>query len=191
MSVVRWCLARWRRAASIGLAAAFALPAPASAQSERTATPTRDRTEFTLLGGFGYGVKINSGQTEEQLLVLEPQVGIRLSPHFDYVIEGHLAKDFRPSGFAAGLVPVGARYRLATAPLDPYVALGVGVVWTNLDVVELSRRFNFIVQGGLGVQGAGGAWTVEARFLHYSNANTVLPNLGLNSVVLLLGWRLP
>ena len=123
--------------------------------------------------------------------MLEPQVG-------DPPLAAFRLRDRGPS--REGLSPVGIRggTRAGRRPLST----GDGAAsiltsrsewewcWTDLDVIELSRRFNFIVQGGLGVQGAGGAWTVEARFLHYSNANTVLPNLGLNSVVLLVGWRL-
>ncbi len=166
----------------------------ASALAEAGAgPPAPGETEFSVLAGFGYGVKLHFGTSEEQFGLLEPQAGIGLGPRFEYLIEGHLGKYFRPSGFAAGLVPVGARYFFGTGSVAPYVALGAGFCWTDLQVVEISRRFNFILQGGLGLRGApraGRAWTVEARFLHYSNANTVLPNLGLNGVVLLLGWRL-
>jgi hypothetical protein len=154
--------------------------------------PETGRPEIALLAGFGYSVKINRGTTEEQVLVLEPQAGFRLGPRFEYVIEGHLARYFRPDGFAAGLVPVGARYFLGTGKVAPYLGLGAGFCWTNLDVEEINRRFNFIVQGGLGVVGSqerDPSWTLEARWLHYSNAGTVLPNLGLNTLVLLLGWR--
>ncbi|HTO89187.1 MAG TPA: acyloxyacyl hydrolase [Thermoanaerobaculia bacterium] len=154
--------------------------------------PERGKPELALLAGFGYSVKINRGSTEEQALVLEPQAGFRLGPRFEYLMEGHLARYFRPDGFAAGLVPVDARYFFGTGKVAPYLELGVGFCWTNLDVEEINRRFNFILQGGLGVVGSperDHTWTLEARWLHYSNAGTVLPNLGLNTIVLLLGWR--
>jgi hypothetical protein len=166
---------------------------PAAAEPS-AGPPAPGKFEISVLGGFGYGVKLHFGVSEEQFVVLQPQAGIGLGRHFEYLIEGQLAKYFRPSGFAAGLVPVGARYFFGTGDAAPYVALGAGFCWTDLQVPELSRRFNFILQGSLGVRGAtraGQAWTVEARFLHYSNANTVLPNLGLNGVALLVGWRLP
>ena len=70
--------------------------------------------------------------------------------------------------------------------------MGAGVSWTDLHIIELSRRFNFILQGGLGVRGPLGelqGWMVEARWYHYSNANTVLPNLGFNAIEVLGGWR--
>jgi hypothetical protein len=154
--------------------------------------PEEGKPELALLAGFGYSVKINRGTTEEQVLVLEPQAGFRLGPRFEYLIEGHLARYFRPDAFAAGLVPVGARYFFGTGKVAPYLELGAGFCWTNLDVEEINRRFNFILQGGLGVVGSperDQSWTLEARWLHCSNAGTVLPNLGLNTVVLLIGWR--
>jgi hypothetical protein len=171
------------------LLAGAALPLAGQASPD---PPTTGKLEVSLFAGFGYGVKLHFGRTEEQLLLVSPQVGIPLGPRFEYLIEGHLAKYFRPAGFAAGLVPLGARYVFASGRVAPYVELGAGFCWTNLEVIELSRRFNFIVQGGLGVRGVPGLgqrWTVEARFLHYSNANSVRPNLGLNAAVLLAGWR--
>ena len=33
------------------------------------------------------------------------------------------------------------------------------------------------------------AWTLEARLSHVSNAGTATPNLGLNGLVFLAGWR--
>jgi len=170
----------------LGLCGAAALP------GQTLDLPERGVPELAALTGFGYSAKINRGTTEEQVLVLEPQVGFRLGPRFEYMIEGHLARYFRPDGFAAGLVPVGARYFFGGGKVAPYMELGAGFCWTNLDVDVINRRFNFILQGGVGVVGStepGHSWTVEARWVHYSNAGTVLPNLGLNAVVLLVGWR--
>ena len=72
----------------------------------------------------------------------------------------------------------------------PYVGLQTGLSWTNLRVVDFSRRFNFLVQGSLGVRrrfSSGPAWLVEARFSHISNAGTLYPNYGHNGVGLLVG----
>jgi Lipid A 3-O-deacylase (PagL) len=154
--------------------------------------PERGKAEFSLLAGFGYSVHVNYSTTEEQLLMVQPQAAIRLGEHFEYLIEGHLAKYFRPDGFAAGVVPLGARYFFGTGSVAPYFQLGAGFCWTNLQIEELNRRFNFVLQGSLGVRATprpGRAWMLEARWLHYSNAGTAKPNLGFNVVVLLAGWR--
>jgi Lipid A 3-O-deacylase (PagL) len=179
------------RVPGLVLALSAAALGAASAQAPLQ-LPERGRAEFSLFAGFGYGVKINRGRTEEQLLAVQPQTGIALGPRFEYLIEAHFAQYFRPDGYALGLVPLGARYFFATGSVAPYVGLGAGFCWTDLQITELDRRFNFILQGGLGVRAtprAGHAWMVEARFLHYSNAGTVLPNLGFNAVVFLAGWR--
>jgi hypothetical protein len=174
--------------AAVGLAARVA--------SAQTAPPPAAANEpsFTLLAGFGYAVKVNSGRTEEQSLLVQPQASFRLGARFEYVPEAHFAKYFRPDGFAAGLVPLGVRYLFGSGSpsLVPYFGVGAGFGWTNLRIVELSRRFNFILQGGFGVRGpleGGRGWMLEARWYHYSNANTVLPNLGFNAVEILCGWR--
>ena len=75
----------------------------------------------------------------------------------------------------------------------PYLALQAGFGWTDLNVIEINRRFNFILVGGLGRaarrRGRAGL-SLEIRLVHYSNAGTVLPNYGLNSLAFVGGWRL-
>jgi len=70
------------------------------------------------------------------------------------------------------------------------VALQLGLSWTDLHILELSRTFNFLVEGSLGVRrrfGDGPAWMVEARFAHISNAGSAEPNVGHNTVALMAG----
>jgi hypothetical protein len=146
----------------------------------------------SLLAGYGISVKVNRGRTEEQLLIVQPQAAWKLGRRFEWLAEGHFAQYFRPDGWAAGLVPLSARYLFGTERVAPYFGLGAGFGWTNLEIEEIDRRFNFILQAGFGVRGglpSNRAWIVEARWLHYSNAGTVKPNLGFNAVVLMGGWR--
>jgi hypothetical protein len=146
---------------------------------------------WSLLAGYGVSVHVNGGRTDEQVLVVQPQFSLRLGPHFDYLIEAHYAQYFHPDGFAAGLVPVSARYVFSRSDVGIYLGLGAGFCWTNLKVEEINRRFNFVLQGGPGIRWkayGNHAWMLDLRWLHYSNAGTVLPNLGLNCVVALGGW---
>jgi hypothetical protein len=110
------------------------------------------------------------------------------------VVEGHVARAFTPEGYVIGLMPAGFRYYVGRGRLLPYVCVGAGFGWTDLERLdEIDRRFNFLLQGSLGVRGAldgGRAWSFEARLSHISNANTVLPNLGFNAVVFLAGFHL-
>lgn len=171
---------------------AFLVAPPALFAQTPLSLPERGKPELSLLAGFGFAVHLNPGRSQERPLVLQPQAGFRLGRRLEYVVEGHLARYFRPGGRAAGLVPVGARYFFGGGSVAPYFGLGAGFCWTDLKIEELDRRFNFLLQGSLGVRGTprpDRAWMVEARLLHYSNAGTALPNLGLNAVVLLGGWR--
>jgi Lipid A 3-O-deacylase (PagL) len=184
-----------RRIARLAAGALLALacpPRPAEA-SDALDLPEKGRPEFSILAGYGHWIHVNPGRTREQLGMFQPQLGLRAGRRLEYLVEGHLAEYWGPRGFAAGLVPLGARYFFSGRGLDPYFQLGAGLCWTDLRVVEIDRRFNFILQGAAGLRRSlepGRAWTVELRWLHYSNAGTVRPNYGLNALVLLGGWRL-
>jgi hypothetical protein len=148
--------------------------------------------ELSIFAGFGHTVKVNHGQTDAWVLEVEPQVAFRLGTRFQWLAEGHYAHWFDPNAWAAGLLPLGARYYFGTSRRSFYLDFLAGLGWTNLQVVEIDRRFNFILTGGPGLRGqvdARHAWFVQARWLHYSNAGTVRPNLGLNAAVVSGGWK--
>ena len=167
---------------ALGLEAQTAVPAP------------EDRSpRWSLAAGYGFSVKLNRGRSEEQTFLFVPAVSFPISARLEYTVEGHFAGYFRPSGYMLGWMPVGARFNFGGGRVQPYASLGAGFGWTDLTGLdEIDRRFNYLLQGSLGVLGRlrdGSAWTLEARMAHISNAGTVLPNLGLNSVVVLGGWR--
>ncbi len=149
--------------------------------------------EWSLPAGYGFSVKVNRGRSDEQLFLFEPGVAFGLGPRLEYLVEGHFARYFTPAGYMVGLVPLGGRYYFGVSPLHTYFSLGAGLGWTDLtELDEINRRFNFLLQGALGVRRSlqnGQAWTLEMRWVHISNAGTVKPNLGLNSLVFLFGWR--
>jgi hypothetical protein len=149
---------------------------------------------WSVAAGYGFSVKLSRGRAEEHSLLVTPAAAYSLSRRFELVAEAHLQGFFTPDAYMLGLVPIGARYFFADTPTRAYAALGAGFGWTNLEELdELDRRFNYILQIGVGMLGQrrDGAWTAEVRLSHISNAGTVLPNLGLNSVVFLGGWRFP
>ncbi len=135
---------------------------------------------------------LNRGRSSEHVLLFEPSVGFRLSSRLEYIVEGHFAQYFTPGGYMLGVMPVGGRLYLGGGRTLPYISIGGGLGWTNLKVEEIDRRFNFLLQGSLGVRRAvseNQALTLEARLAHISNGGTERPNLGLNCLVLLAGWR--
>jgi len=176
-------------------AAATILAACAARAAAQEAPPLpADRpVTWNVAAGYGFSVRLNGGRSEERLLLFEPGVSVRLGDRLEYVAEAHLAHYFQPAGYMVGVMPLGLRYFVGNGRVLPYASIGAGGGWTDLkELDEIDRRFNFLLQGGVGVRGQlsdGRAWTFEARLSHYSNAHTVLPNLGLNTIVFLGGFR--
>lgn len=163
-----------------------------SAQSE-PALPLHRPPEWSVAAGYGFMLHVNPGHSEETVVLVQPGVTFRLGPRFEYVVEGHFARYLSPDGYMVGALPIGARLFLGGGRLLPYVSLGAGAGWTDLTKIEeINRRFNFLLQGSVGVRCATSgreAWTFEARWCHVSNAGSAPPNLGLNMLVFLGGWR--
>ena len=164
-----------------------------TAAQELPPIPQGRPPEWSLAAGYGFSVKVNRGRSHEHLFLFEPGVSFRLGPRFEWVVEGHFARYFTPEGTMVGLVPLGLRYYAGHGRLLPYFSVGAGFGWTDLTQLdEIDRRFNFLLEGVAGVRGElprGQAWTFEARLSHVSNAGTETPNLGLNCLVFLAGWR--
>ncbi len=174
---------------------AWPLLLPAQEEARPGAAKSERGIQWSLAGGYGFTVQLNRGRSEEQLVLFAPAVAYPFSRRFELFVEGHLSGFFTPEGYMLGIVPIGGRYYFSGGATQPYLALGAGFGWTNLEELdELDRRFNYILQACVGVRGNrpdGSAWTLEARLSHISNAGTVPPNLGLNAVVFLAGWRFP
>ena len=72
---------------------------------------------------------------------------------------------------------------------------GAGVVWTGLAGIHgLEQRQNYITQLGAGVarvRANGSAVSLETRFYHLSNDGAKPPNLGIEQISVLVGYRLP
>ena len=98
---------------------------------------------------------------------------------------------FSPStDWLVGLTPH-LRYNFATGTRwVPFLDAGAGVTATGIGPPDLSNTFEFNLQGSVGTH-----WflrddlalTAEARYLHLSCAGISHPNLGLNSVVGMVG----
>jgi hypothetical protein len=166
--------------------------APLAAQSEPPKPPGRP-PEWGLAAGYGVSIRLNRGHAKEHVLLFEPSVGLRISSRLEYLIEGHFAQYFTPKGYMAGVMPLGGRLDLGQGKTLPYVSIGGGLGWTDLtQLEEIDRRFNFLLQASAGVRWTisdSQALTFEGRLAHVSNGGTERPNLGLNSLVFLAGWR--
>lgn len=82
-----------------------------------------------------------------------------------------------------GILPESAKFQ-------PYVKLGLGMVYMTQHTREQSTQFNFIEQGGLGLHyffRKNTAFTLEGRFRHLSNASIKHPNTGINTYFVVAG----
>ncbi len=153
------------------------------------------KSEWTLTGGYGHTVQfVAADETSDHVALIMPAWGLQLSSVVEYVAAGHFAGYFGDAnGWYLGILPIGARFQLPRTAWRPYLIFQAGFGWTNLHIIEFDRRFNYILTGGFGLR-----WPkqkpesglLELRLVHYSNAGTVLPNYGLNSIALVAGWRI-
>jgi hypothetical protein len=166
--------------------------APLAAQSGPP-LPAGRPPEWGLAAGYGFSVHLNRGHSNEHVFLFEPSASLRISSRLEYVVEGHYAQYFTPRGYMVGLMPVGGRLYVGSGRILPYISIGGGLGWTDLtQLEEIDRRFNFLLQASAGVRWTitdSHALTFQGRLAHISNGGTESPNLGLNCLVVLVGWR--
>ena len=155
--------------------------------------PPKGVPEWDVAAGYGFSVHVNRGRSNEHVLLFAPATAFRLGTRLEYVVEGHFAFFFTPHGYMVGVLPLGGRLFLGDGPTAPYISIGGGLGWTDLvQLDEIDRRFNFLLQGSIGLRRVFSptqALDLEARLSHISNGGTELPNLGLNCVIFLIRWR--
>jgi len=93
------------------------------------------------------------------------------------------------TAYGAGFSPLGLKWDFATrGSVAPYLELNGGTLFTNKDVPPFTNDVNFTSAAAFGVHVFGKyAWSVEARYLHISNAGLGSLNPGLNTVEVRLG----
>ena len=71
----------------------------------------------------------------------------------------------------------------------PYFELSGGTLFTNHDVPAFTSQVNFTSAAAFGFHflGERHTWSVEARYMHISNAGLSDPNPGINTVQIRLG----
>jgi hypothetical protein len=179
----------WRRLAAAGL---MLWAARAVAAENPPIEPGRP-PEWGIAVGYGLPIHSPGRPAEEHQVALEASGGFRLGDRFEYLAAVNGYQYLTPTGYFVGLLPAGIRFTIGHGGIHPHASLQLGLGWTDLtELVEISRRFNFQFQVGMGLRGRvteKSAWTVDVLYAHISNAGTVYPNLGLNAVLLLGGWR--
>ncbi len=163
----------------------------------------RGRWTFGFQVGFALQNAIPRNISHINLLVAQPQLGLIVwdSPYcrwparrFEILSEGFLGNAIHPGGRVTGHTLI---FRFDAKPRGrfvPFMDLGAGVLDTTLftRAPELTGRLQFTPQGGFGVQyffKPQRAMVFEYRYMHMSNADIKLPNLGYNSSMVTVGFR--
>jgi hypothetical protein len=94
------------------------------------------------------------------------------------------------TAYGAGINPLGLKWDFAArGRIEPYFELNGGTLFTNHDVPTGTSSINFTDAAAFGVHLLGDkwAWSLEARYMHISNAGLSNPNPGVNTVQVRLG----
>jgi hypothetical protein len=116
-----------------------------------------------------------------------------LKGRFEYALDAvpaFLAFQPASTAYGAGFNPLNLKWNFATrGRVVPYLELSGGALFTNHDVPTRTNTVNFTSSAALGAHFLGNSrnWSVEARYLHISNAGLGDFNPGINTVQVRLG----
>lgn len=117
-----------------------------------------------------------------------------LKGRFEYVLDGtpvFLVFQKANTAYGAGFSPVGLKWDFASrGPVAPYFEINGGTLFTNHDVPTGTSQVNFTSAAAFGVHLLGQKynWSIEARYMHISNAGLASLNPGINTVQVRLGF---
>ena len=153
------------------------------------------RVGIEVAAGPAVEVATAGNRDSQRGLIAVPTLGVRVASWFEYTLEGHLSRHVTPvSGNVLGVVPVGFRIHMGPRK-QVHLSAGAGLTWTDLTGLHgVEQRRNYITQIGAGItrHGADGSGlSLEARLFHMSNLHAAPPNLGMEGITVLVGYRLP
>jgi hypothetical protein len=126
-------------------------------------------------------------------VLTEPHGPGFLTGRFEYALDAvPVYLIFQPSytAYGAGLNPLNLKWNFATrGHVRPYLELSGGVLFTTQKVPRATSKVNFTPSAAFGTHFLGPkyAWTIEARYLHISNAGLGDFNPGINTFEVRLG----
>jgi len=116
-----------------------------------------------------------------------------LRGRFEYAVDAVPAYlIFQPNhtAYGVGLNPLNLKWNFVTrGRVVPYLELSGGTLFTTHEVPPGTSKVNFTPSAAFGAHflGAKYAWSVEARYLHISNAGLTVPNPGINTFEVRIG----
>ena|SRR5271165_5588807 len=163
-------------------------------------SPEQGATEIQIWTAGGHSVAGGRGNTGvwnaglRYGWVLTKPIGPGfLKGRFEYAIDAVPAfLIFQPgnTAYGAGVNPLGLKWNFATrGHIAPYLELNGGTLFTSHEVPPGTSTVNFTDAAAFGVHflGASHAFSLEARYLHISNAGLTNPNPGVNTVEIRFG----
>jgi hypothetical protein len=96
----------------------------------------------------------------------------------------------KDTAFGAGVNPLTMKWIFATREdLAPYLELNGGTLFTNHEVPAGTSQINFTSSAAFGLHILRShAWSIEARYMHISNAGLTSPNPGINTFQVRIGF---
>ncbi len=115
-----------------------------------------------------------------------------------WMTEAGIAASYHPSsGYVLGFSPLMVEYKFVQpkARIIPYVMTGAGFSYTDWSDKpfqrEIATNFEFLLHAGAGAEFykfKNGAFSVNYRFYHISNAGIAFPNIGINANLFTIGY---
>jgi len=156
--------------------------------------------EWQVWSGVGHSVSGGRGDTgvwnvglRYGWILTRPHGPGFLKGRFEYALYAvPLFLVFQPANTAvgAGVNPVNLKWLFATrGRLAPFMELDGGTLFTNQEVPSFTSKINFTTSLALGthILGEKYNWSLEARYMHISNAGLSVPNPGINTFQVRLG----
>ncbi|MFQ5881678.1 MAG: acyloxyacyl hydrolase [Candidatus Methylomirabilales bacterium] len=165
------------------------------------------KMEIGLSAGYGDAIPVGGTDDDEleevEFVYVAPRFGIGISDpmggdawyrgNLELLGEGAFLANLEPKdGFAGGITAM-LRYNFLPrggGNFIPFVELGAGIIFLDIDLKNQADGFNFTPQGGFGFHyfvSERTAFTAEWRFHHISNAGTRDENDGINDSLVLGG----
>ena len=163
----------------------------------------RGHWNFGFQVGYAVENAIPRNISHIHMLIAQPQLGFIVHDfkgskfplrRFEILGEGILGGAVHPGGRMLGATPI---FRFDFRPwgrVVPFLDVGSGPLntTTNEHAPELTGHFQFMSQGGAGIQyffRPQRALVLEYRYLHLSNAGVEPPNHGFNASMITIGFR--
>jgi hypothetical protein len=164
------------------------------------AGPERGSTEVQIWTSGGHSVPGGRGDTgiwnaglRYGWVLTDAHLRGFLKGRFEYAIDAVPAYlIFQPTGtaYGIGVNPLNLKWNFVSCrPLSPYLELSGGTLFTTQKVPPATSTVNFTSAAALGtyILGRKWAWSLEARYLHISNAGLGDLNPGINTFEVRLG----